>query len=180
MKTRFLAFLAAGFAVCAAPTTAFSEGHGATTVAGDLAISGAWSRPVTERRPGAAYFVIANRGDADDRLLSAASSAFGRIELHTHLMDNGVARMREVDAVLAAAGKETMLQPGGLHVMLFDAVAPLDEGATFPLTLTFERAGEVAVDVTVFGMAGPSGGHGGESHGSRNHDSHDHGTAETN
>ena len=62
----------------------------------------------------------------------------------------------------AAAGKAVALKPGGLHVMLMDLKKPLESGSKFPLTLKFERAGEVTVEVDVQPNPPAPGDHGHE------------------
>lgn len=118
--------------------------------AGSLTVSGAWARATPPNaRTGAAYLTIANKGPTSDRLTAAASPAARAAELHTHAMEGGVARMRPVDAVEIAAGESAIFQPGGLHVMLIDLAAPLREGQSLALTLNFEKAGAVTVEVPI-------------------------------
>jgi copper(I)-binding protein len=125
-----------------------------------------WARATAATaKTGAAYMTLRNPGDAADRLIGASSPAAGRAELHTHIKDGEVMRMRKVDTIALNARGATTFAPGGLHVMLFDLKAPLKEGATFPLTLKFERAGEITTEVHVRSVsaAGPgsaAGGHG--------------------
>jgi periplasmic copper chaperone A len=136
---------------------------------GDLVIQDGWARATLgQLKTSAAYLTVINEGDAVDRLVAAASPAAERAALHTHLMEHGVAKMRPVDAIEVAPGAPIVLQPGGLHVMLMGLKAPLAEGETLPLTLTFETAGSVELELPVLGMAGmgqgQSRGHG-EGHG---------------
>lgn len=98
---------------------------------------------------GAAFLTLDNGKGPDDRLLSAQGDVSTTVELHTHHMENGVMEMRKVDDIPVPAGKTVKLQPGGLHVMLIGLKAPLVEGETFPLTLNFEKAGAVTVEVAV-------------------------------
>ncbi|MGJ3233089.1 MAG: copper chaperone PCu(A)C [Oceanicaulis sp.] len=120
---------------------------------GDLVIKHPWARPtVTDRTPGAAYFVVHNTGEEADRLVAVhPDPAFaGRAELHTHLFDDGVARMRRVDGgILIPAGETVALEPGGLHVMLYELTGPLEVGVLRKLTLEFEHSGSVDVWVLV-------------------------------
>jgi copper(I)-binding protein len=120
-------------------------------LAGDLTVDGAYARAVPEGvRASAAYMTIANAGAEDDRLVAARAPFAARVELHTHLMENGVARMREVEGgIPVPAGESVTLQPGGLHVMFMGLSAPLHEGDTASITLVFERAGEMAVDAPI-------------------------------
>ena len=97
---------------------------------------------------GAGYLKLANKG-ADDRLLSARAAVSASAELHSMSMDGDVMRMRQVDAIVLPAGKSVELKPGGFHLMFVGLKAPLKEGDKFPLTLKFEKAGEVEVTVNV-------------------------------
>lgn len=154
-----LRFVAA--AVAFAATTAFA--HDFTL--GSIKIDHPWSRATVEGIPnGVAYFVLENNGDTDDRLLSAASPVAETVELHTHIKDGEVMRMRQVENIDVPAGETVALEPGGLHVMLMGLKAPLQEGEMFPLTLEFDSAGTVTVDVLVQLITGGKGGH----------DDHDH------
>lgn len=128
---------------------------------GSLTIDHPWSRstpPVAQT--GAAYFTVKNEGYEADRLLSAESDVADLVQLHTHRMEEGVMRMREVKAVDLPVGVDTVFEPGGLHVMLIGLNAPLAEGGSFPLTLNFERAGPVTVEVEIVapGAEVPTGG----------------------
>ena len=108
-----------------------------------------WARPTVEgQMAGGAFLKIQNVGGAD-RLLSASSSAAGMVQLHTMSMEGDVMKMREVEAIDLPAGKTVELKPGGLHLMLMGLKSPLKEGSKVPLTLKFEKAGEVKVEVPV-------------------------------
>ena len=102
--------------------------------------------------------MIGNAGAAD-RLVAASGDVAERIELHTHTMDGNIMKMRRVDAVEVPANGSVALQPGGFHIMLIGLKKPLQEGGSFPLTLTFEKAGTVDVEVAVEGVGsmGPQG-----------------------
>lgn len=130
-------------------------------VAADVRVEGPWARATAAPNgAGAAFMTIVNDGAAD-KLIKAASPVAEVTELHTHLHEGGVMRMREVPAIDVAARSATRLAPGGLHVMLIGLKqGQLKEGESFPLTLTFEKAGTVIVTVPVIGPAamGPSGG----------------------
>jgi copper(I)-binding protein len=129
-----------------------------SVTAGDLTVSDAWSRAsVGASRPGVLYLTIRNDGAQDDVLTGVATPAAARPMLHETLVTDGVASMAHVMAVPVPAGATVALAPGGLHAMLMDLAAPLAEGAAFPVTLTFERAGEVAVEAEVLalGAKGP-------------------------
>ncbi|WP_377511931.1 copper chaperone PCu(A)C [Octadecabacter sp. R77987] len=89
---------------------------------------------------GAAFMVIRNTGDTDDRLVAATSDAAARVELHTHIEDeNGVMQMREIEGGFAVpAGGEHLLQRGGDHVMFMGLTGPFVQGEMITVTLTFE------------------------------------------
>jgi periplasmic copper chaperone A len=128
----------------------------APVAVGDLTIDGAWSRtsPMVERA-GAAYLRIRNGGQADDALVAAASDVAGSVELHeTTEDDSGMMTMVPVESVPIPAGGQAVLEPGGYHIMLVDLVAPLEEGATFDLELTFQSGLTATVPVQVLGMQG--------------------------
>ncbi len=102
-------------------------------------------------KAGAAFMMIQNAGEADDRLIAAESDVAARVELHTHQVDaNGVAKMIHVEeGFVIPAGETHMLKRGGDHVMFMGISAPFEHGATVPVTLIFEKAGEIAVDIPV-------------------------------
>jgi copper(I)-binding protein len=125
---------------------------------GDLRIGHPWARATPGHSPnGAAYLTLSTEGAQADRLTSVATPVAAKAELHTHLMEGNVMKMRPVEAIEVAPGAPIVLQPGGLHVMLIGLKAPLKEGERFPLTLTFERAGTIEVEVVVekLGAMGP-------------------------
>lgn len=115
---------------------------------------------------GAAFMVLVNPGSEDDRLIAARSPAADRVELHTHLADpTGVMRMVEVeDGFAVPAGGRHELARGGDHVMFLGLTGPLEAGGTVPLTLLFERAGEIELEVTVDNQRGMGHGDHGHAH----------------
>jgi hypothetical protein len=122
--------------------------------AGDLAVSGVWSRAsIGTSRPGVVYLTIRNDGAEDDRLTGIATPAAAMPMLHETVMEDGVANMPHVMAIPVPAGATVALAPGGFHAMLMDLAAPLKEGGTFPVTLTFERAGPVTVEAEILSLA---------------------------
>lgn len=157
-------------------TALLSAGFAASLLAaemaevGDVMIQQPWARASIGKAPNsAAYMTLEVMGDEADRLIAVASPLAAKAELHTHLMEGGVAKMRPVDAIEVAPGAPTVLAPGGLHIMLMGLSEPLVEGATIPLTLTFERAGEITLEAPVVGL-GADMGHGGDSMEQGGHD----------
>ncbi len=147
---RFLFALSLGF-LLAAPALAQDA----------LKVEQPWARATAaSAKNGAAYVRLVNGGPAVDRLLAASSPVATRAELHTHLNEDGVMKMRQVATVELPPGATVTFAPSGLHIMLFGLTDQLKQGATFPLTLTFEKAGSRTVTVTVEGAGarGPSQG----------------------
>lgn len=157
--TRPFAFAASLAALCALPA-----------FAADIAVQDAYARASSPMaKSGAAFMQIVNASEAPDRLIAATSDAAERVELHTHVMEGDVMRMVEVEEGFELAPGETLLlERGGRHVMFLGLTRPFTQGETVDVTLTFERAGEIAVEIPIDLERQPAG-HGG-SHG------HDHGT----
>lgn len=118
--------------------------------AADITVDDAYAR-AANTRAGAAFLVIHNTGDEPDRLVEVRADVAQRVELHTH-KDNGegVMRMMHVpEGFEIPAGGEHALERGGDHVMFMGLTAPFEQGDTIPLTLVFEQAGEITVDVPI-------------------------------
>ena len=150
------ALLGAAITLALAPTVRAQD-----IAAGDIRITRPWTRAAGQGGTGAGYMTIRNAGAAPDRILSARAAVAGTVELHTHIRDGDVMRMRPVLAIDIPAGGAVQLAPGGLHIMLIGLTAPLRQGERVPLTLVFERAGEVQIQLAVesAGARGPGGGH---------------------
>jgi periplasmic copper chaperone A len=136
--------LAALAVTLAMPMTAFA-GDAVAIVDPYARVSGA------SATSGAAFMVIENHTDVDDRLIGAASDVAQRVELHTHIQDaNGVMQMRQVeDGFVVPAHGAHALARGGDHVMFLGLTRSLSDGDLVTLTLTFEKAGEVVATVPV-------------------------------
>lgn len=93
--------------------------------------------PPTAQATGA-FMLIRNEGASDRQLVRAASPVARNVELHTHINDQGVMKMRQVAAITIKAKGQTELKPGSYHVMLIDMQTALKEGDTVPLTLSFD------------------------------------------
>ncbi|MDP3977356.1 MAG: copper chaperone PCu(A)C [Pseudomonas sp.] len=117
---------------------------------GELQIEHPWSRAMPPVAPtAAAYFVVHNRGTDADRLLGVQTPVAGKAEMHEHVHAAGVMKMQQVQDVVVPAGGETRFEPMGYHVMLFGLKQQAKDGERFPLTLTFEKAGAIEVEVAV-------------------------------
>ena len=119
-----------------------------------------WARATP---PGAkvagAFMEIRNSGKQRDRLLSAATPVAARVEMHVTERDGEVLRMRQVKGFDVPAGSRLEFKPGAHHLMLVDPHHPLKKGGRFPLTLRFERAGEIEVSVEVQDLGSRHGHH---------------------
>ena len=124
-------------------------------VQAQMQIEKPWARATA---PGATvaggYMVIRNAGAAGDKLVSASSPAAAKVELHVHVNDNGVMKMREVPGYDVPAKGAFELKPGGAHLMFMDIKRPFKEGDKLPVKLKFEKAGEVSAQFLVGRMGG--------------------------
>ncbi|MCG8509477.1 MAG: copper chaperone PCu(A)C [Rhodospirillales bacterium] len=130
---------------------------------GSIVISDPWARASASKmmKAGAAFLELSTHGAEMDRLVAAASPVSKKTELHTHLMEKGVMKMRQVEAIEIHPGTPTVLKPGGLHVMFMGLHAPLKEGQEIPITLTFEKAGQVEITAKVMKPGAKGSSHGG-------------------
>jgi len=118
----------------------------------DIAVSNAWARATPgSATTGAAYVTITDNG-APDRLTGFSTPVAGAAQLHQMKTVHGVMKMREVASIRLRTGKPVTLAPDGYHVMLTRLKQPLKEGDTFPLSLTFEHAAPVTVQVKVVAL----------------------------
>ncbi len=132
---------------------------------GDLTIDHAWSRAtIGANRPGVFYVEITNNGSTDDALIGIATPAAGMPMLHETVVTDGVASMPHAMSIPVPAGQTVELAPGGYHGMLMGLTATLAEGDSFPVTLTFQNAGEIVVNVDVLSLRaeGPDCAHAGQ------------------
>ncbi len=102
---------------------------------------------------GAVYFLLHNGGDTEVTLTGGESPAAGAVEIHTTENDNGVLRMRQITGGVVLGPDESIrLEPGGMHLMLANLVAPLAEGDSIEVTLHFEGADDFTFTVPVVGL----------------------------
>jgi len=117
---------------------------------GNLEIEKPWARATP---PGAAvgggYMTVRNKGVAGDRLVGVTSPASARVEMHEMAMDKDVMRMREIKGVDVPAKGAVEFKPGGFHLMFIELKAPLKQGEKVPVTLRFEKSGEVKADFAI-------------------------------
>ena len=117
-----------------------------------IGVRDAWSREAPGMSStGAVFMVIENRGSQADALTGASTSVCEVVELHESVVAGEVMKMRPVEGgrIVIPAGEEVALEPGGLHVMLIGLSEQLVPGSSFTLTLMFDKAGEVNLEVMV-------------------------------
>ncbi len=123
-------------------------------------------------RTTAGFMCIRNAGADDRLLLKAESPAAGVVELHNHIDENGVMKMRPVPGIAIRAHGQTELKPGGYHLMLMELKAALKEGGEVPITLHFDDGSRLTVLAPVRRPGaeapahGEAAGHGAHAHGS--------------
>ena len=139
----------------------------------ELSFNDPWIRgSVPGQKNGAGYLVIDNKSSIPAALTSAQSNRAHRIELHTIVREDGVAKMREVPEINVPANGSVTLQPGGYHVMFIGLTQPFKEGESIPVKLNFANGQSTEVTFSVKsptymgdgGMQGHNhsgGGHGG-------------------
>jgi len=142
------------------------EGAASENASSELVITAPWSRETAKGQDaGGAFMTIANEGSGADRLTGGSTPVAGDVQVHTVDMTDGVMRMRQLsDGLEIPAGDTVTLKPGSFHIMLMDLKHPLERGETVPLTLTFEKAGPVEVELIVepVGSQGPDEAGGGD------------------
>src|SRR5258708_28829090 len=146
--------LATFFVLAALPALAHDYKLGA------LEISHPWTRatPPTAQA-GGGFLVLTNTGTTPDRLVAVKSPAADKAEIHEMKMDGNVMRMRELDKGLEIPpGATVELKPGGFHIMFMGLKAPFAKDTKVPLTLVFEKAGSIDVELpsAAMGAAAPA------------------------
>ena len=121
----------------------------ATSALSQVSVENPWARPTPpSAKLGAGYLTVLNAGAAD-RLVGAGSPAAARVEMHVTIRDGEIMRMREAKAFELPAQGRLELKPAGAHLMFIDLKRPFKAGDKVPVTLKFDKAGEVKVDLLV-------------------------------
>ncbi|KKO48623.1 hypothetical protein VT06_11065 [Arsukibacterium sp. MJ3] len=122
-------------------------------IASELTVTDGQVRvPMPGRTVTAAYFTLQNDTAAAVSLLAVQSSAFEKAELHQHTHQDGVMRMEQVAQIDIAANSSVTLQPGGLHLMLFNPVQPLLAGESVTVTLSFSNGEQLSLSMPLTEM----------------------------
>ena len=146
---RWLMAFAAFLVVCIPEVEAQAQAQAQSKAQTQPQVQDAWARPTVQGQTvGGGYFRI-DGGPTGDRLLAVSADIAQSVELHTMRMDGDVMRMRQLDSVDVPAKQSVEFKPGGMHVMLIGLKTPLKVGNNFPMTLRFEKAGSVSVNVRV-------------------------------
>jgi copper(I)-binding protein len=119
---------------------------------GDIKVQAPWSQALPpSAETVAAYFIITNTGMNSDRLLGVETPIAGSAELHKHVHVDGMMKMQQIDTLAIDPEQQVTFAPMNNHVMLLDLKedAPRTEGDSFPLTLNFEKAGKLTVEVEI-------------------------------
>ncbi len=115
---------------------------------GAISIDHPWARATPSAvKNSAAFMSFSNKGAAD-KLISVSGGVAKEIQIHSMITEAGVMKMREIKGLDIPANGKAELTPGGYHIMLIGIADGLKEGTKFPLTLKFEKAGEITVQVT--------------------------------
>jgi copper(I)-binding protein len=119
-------------------------------VQGQILVEKPWARATAPgAKVAAGYMVIRNQGQADRLVGASAPDAAARVELHVHIHEGGVAKMREVPGYDVPAKGSFELKPGGAHLMFMEIRRPFKEGEKIPVRFKFEKAGEVSAEFHV-------------------------------
>jgi copper(I)-binding protein len=119
-----------------------------------ITVQDAWARATPPGATMAAGYLTVRNAGAADRLVGASSPAAERVETHNTSHEGDVARMREVKGYAVPARGTLELKPSGSHLMFVNIKSPFKEGTSVPLTLKFEKAGEVKTELQVRPLAG--------------------------
>jgi len=98
---------------------------------------------------------IKNNGTTSERLLGGSTDAANAFQLHSMVMENGVAKMRELPSVEIKPGETIAFTPGGSHTMFVNLKHPLSKSERVNGTLIFERAGKVQIEYRALGLKMP-------------------------
>ena len=119
----------------------------------DISIENAWGRPSPKvATAGAFYMLIKNSGNEKDMLIAGHSPACKVVELHeSYMTEDGAMGMRPVEGgfIEVPADGEAELKMGGLHIMCIEKLEDFTVGAVLPLTLNFEKSGEMTIDIEI-------------------------------
>ena len=127
-------------------STGFAHAHNK----GELSVRHPWTRATPPgAKVAAGYLEIRNSGRQPDRLIGASTPAAERVEVHVLIREGDVLRMREVKSLDVPARERLVLRPSGSHLMIVGLERPFVKGERVLLTLHFEKAGELQIELEV-------------------------------
>ncbi len=116
----------------------------------DISVIDPYARAVPPGQPNSAAFMSLSNSASEARaLVDAHSSAADVVELHTHINEDGMMRMRRVDRIDIPAGERIVLKPGGLHIMLIGLKQDLAPGDALDLTLVYDNGARQSIEIPV-------------------------------
>jgi copper(I)-binding protein len=150
----------AGICGLAAAQLMATTGHAADYDVGAVHIAQPWARATPKGASAAAgYMTITNGGTTPDRLMCVSSDAAVECQIHTMSLEGGIMKMRPVEGGLEIPpGGTVVLKPAGLHLMLVNLKHPLEPGKMVEVTLKFEKAGTVEVELPIAAIGAPAPG----------------------
>jgi copper(I)-binding protein len=142
------------FCVLAVLGVLYMGGYGSeklnNAVIEDVGVSKVWARAtLIEGRPGVAYLNITNLNEVEITLIGALSEKARRIEIHNHLMEDGVMKMRRVMELTIRPNETIEFKTGSYHLMLFELNGILENGDKFPMVLKFKGLDDKPIEVVV-------------------------------
>ncbi|MBI5945962.1 MAG: copper chaperone PCu(A)C [Chloroflexi bacterium] len=143
MKRILMIALTLAFSLSACGTAA------PTDSGGGIEISSPYAHAADAGGTSAAYMTITNTGSEADTLVQAACDAAMMVQVMETTMANDVMSMGEIPGIDLPSGSTVELKPGGYHIMLMELSQPLVDGTTITITLEFEKAGKMTVEVPV-------------------------------
>lgn len=121
--------------------------------AGSIAINAPWSRATPKGAlMGVGYMTIKNNGTTPDRIIGGSVDVADHFELHVTIIENGIARMRELSETEIKPGETIEFKPGSSHAMFVNLKHPLSKGEHVRGTLIFKHAGMVHIEYSVEGI----------------------------
>lgn len=147
---RYSILMAAGLAAVVSWTVNAAEQHGKGNAADSLEVESPYVRAVPPGQPNsAAFMTLMNHSDIEHAVVAAESPVANVVELHTHTEEKGMMKMRRIDKISVPGKNKTVLQPGGLHIMLIGLKQELVPGEKVSLTLKFEDGSHKKIEAPV-------------------------------
>ena len=153
-QTKLTLSLSLGFFLLSATLVAlqFKQANSASVRINGIEIEQAYATAPPVGRTFAGYLTIT--AAKADTLISASSPRARAIEFHDHVFEGDLVRMPKLARIELPPGLRKTLQPGGLHLMLFDVVQQVEVGDSLTVHLRFEHAGEIELKLPVRAAGG--------------------------